>query len=126
MEHGLHNKAAIIGMGCTKFGERYDASKEDMIVEAVTEAISDAGINFSDIDAFWYGTMVSDFGGTGFSAAMKSQYKPVTRVENMCCTGSDAFGMPVMLLRRARMMLLWRSVLRNLRIAGIRGSLILW
>jgi acetyl-CoA C-acetyltransferase len=91
MEHGLHNKAAIIGMGCTKFGERYDVSKDDMIVEAVTEAISDAGINFSDIDAFWFGTMVSDFGGTGFSTVMKSQYKPVTRVENMCCTGSDAF-----------------------------------
>ena len=32
---GIYNKVSIIGMGCTKFGERYDASREDLILEAV-------------------------------------------------------------------------------------------
>ncbi len=44
MSTGINNKIAIIGMGCTKFGERWDASGEDLIVEAFRECLADAGI----------------------------------------------------------------------------------
>jgi acetyl-CoA C-acetyltransferase len=91
MEHGIKDKTAVIGMGCSKFGERFDAGREDLVIEAVQEAVADAGIDFHDIDAFWFGTNISDIAGTGFSQIMKSRFKPVTRIENMCCTGSDIF-----------------------------------
>lgn len=88
---GLKDKVAVVGMGCTRFGERYEASKEDLFVEALTEALNDADMEISDIDAFWFGTFQSETAGTGFSRWMKTQYKPVTRIENICCTGTDSF-----------------------------------
>jgi len=91
MARGIKDKAAVIGMGCTKFGERFDCNLEDLMIEAVNEALEDAGIEFNDIDAFWFGTFTSGMAGLAFSNRMKSQYKPVTRIENMCCTGLDSF-----------------------------------
>jgi acetyl-CoA acetyltransferase len=44
MSKGIKNKTAIIGMGCTKFGEHFDKSAEDLMVDAFKEAIIDAGI----------------------------------------------------------------------------------
>jgi acetyl-CoA C-acetyltransferase len=86
----IKDKVAIVGMGCTKFGERWDASAEDMIVEAALEAFQDAGIEQKDIQAAWAGTMFSGDTGRILSEPLKLNYIPVTRVENMCATGSDA------------------------------------
>lgn len=91
MAMGIKDKAAVIGMGCTKFGERYDCNLEDLLIEAINEALEDAKMEFNDIDAFWFGTFNSGMAGITFSNRMKSQYKPVTRLENMCCTGLDSF-----------------------------------
>ena len=91
MAAGIKDKAAVIGMGCTKFGERFDCNLEDLMLEAIEEALADSGLEFKDIDAFWFGTFTSGMAGLAFSNRMKSQYKPVTRIENMCCTGLDAF-----------------------------------
>ncbi|MGE5543745.1 MAG: acetyl-CoA acetyltransferase [Bacillota bacterium] len=89
---GIKDKVAVIGMGCTKFGERWDCGLEDLMVEAIDECCADSGIEFQDIDAFWFGTFTnSTFGALPFSLQMKPHYKPVTRVENMCATGSDTF-----------------------------------
>jgi len=44
MAEGIKDKVAIIGMGCTKFGERFDAGPQDLIVEAFKECLEDAGI----------------------------------------------------------------------------------
>jgi len=85
---GIYNKVSIIGMGCTKFGERYDASREDLILEAVQEALEDAGLELKDIDAFWFGSYY-EMNGTALSSVLKPDFKPVTRIENNCCTGSD-------------------------------------
>lgn len=60
---GIRDKVAIIGMGCTKFGEHWDKDKNDLIVEATTEAIEDANIEIKDIEAAWAGTWVSGFDG---------------------------------------------------------------
>jgi len=91
MAMGIRDKAAVIGMGCSKFGERFDCSLEDLMVEAVTEALEDADIELNDIDAFWFGTYSSGLAGDTLSNRLKIQYKPVTRLENKCCTGTDAF-----------------------------------
>src|SRR5262249_17382492 len=86
----LSDRVAIIGMGCTKFGEHWDKSEEDLIVEAAYEAFQDAGVESSQIEAAWVGTLVSGISGQSLSRPLKLQYIPVTRVENMCATGQDA------------------------------------
>ncbi len=91
MPKGIADRVAIIGMGCTKFGENWDKSAEDMLLEATYEALDDAGIAPNDVDAYWLGTLSSGNSGLTFSVPMKSEYKPVTRVENYCATGSEAF-----------------------------------
>ena len=48
---GIKDRVAIIGMGCTKFGERWDASSADLMVEAAYEAYADAGVEGKDIQA---------------------------------------------------------------------------
>ena len=85
---GIKDKVAIIGMGCSRFGERFEASREDLILEAVQEALDDAGLTLQDIDAFWFGSFY-EMHGTALSSVLKPDFKPVTRVENNCCTGSD-------------------------------------
>lgn len=85
---GIKDKVAIIGMGCSRFGERFDASREDLILEAVQEALDCAGLTLDDIDAFWFGSFY-EMHGTSLSSVLKPNFKPVTRIENNCCTGSD-------------------------------------
>ena len=51
MATGIKDKVAILGMGCSKFGERWDADAEDLIVEAYEECLNDAGVGTSQIDA---------------------------------------------------------------------------
>jgi acetyl-CoA C-acetyltransferase len=88
--HGIRDKVAIIGMGCTRFGELWDRSTADLLVEAASAATRSAGVELAEIDAFWLGTMDSGYSGLTLSSAIKSHGKPVTRVENMCATGSEA------------------------------------
>ncbi len=94
MAEGIKDKVAIIGMGCTKFGERFDASPQDLMVEAFTECIQDAGIEKKDIEAAWWGCHMPDIsvgrGATPLSTTLKLPFIPVTRVENFCATGSEA------------------------------------
>ncbi len=94
MAKGIKNQVAIIGMGCSKFGERWDKGFEQLIVEAYTEAIADAGIQKSDIEAAWFGCCYDEISigksGIRLATTLKLPYIPVTRVENMCATGSEA------------------------------------
>lgn len=94
MASGIKDKVAIIGMGCSRFGERWDAGTEQLINEAVGEALEDAGIERSQINAAWFGSAL-DQANVGNSAiplstALRLQGIPVTRVENMCATGTEA------------------------------------
>ncbi|MCH1614772.1 MAG: acetyl-CoA acetyltransferase [Acidimicrobiales bacterium] len=89
--HGIKDQVAIIGMGCTNFGEHWDKSVDDMLVDAAHEAYESAGVAQDDIDAFWLGTMASGVSGLTLSKPLQIDYKPVTRLENMCATGSEAF-----------------------------------
>ncbi len=87
----IKDKVAIIGMGCTKFGENWDKSLADMIVDAAYEAYEDAGIEPKDIQAAWFGTDSSEEAGQALAAPLKLSFIPITRVQNLCATGSDAF-----------------------------------
>jgi len=92
MKHGFKDKVAVVGMGCSKFGVRFEASKEDLVWEAVQECLQDANLDINEIDAFWFGTAMSEWAGVGLSQYLKlKDNKPVTRIENYCCTGTDAF-----------------------------------
>ncbi|MGO9607096.1 MAG: acetyl-CoA acetyltransferase [Candidatus Binataceae bacterium] len=88
--NGIKDRVAIIGMGCTKFGEHWDKGADDLLIDAAYQAFESAGMGPDDVDAYWLGTMGSGISGLTLSEPLKIQYKPVTRVENMCATGSEA------------------------------------
>ena len=87
----IRDKVAIIGMGCTTFGELWNKSEEDLLVEAVYEAYEDAGVEPQDIQAAWLGNVRTAMRGSALSIPLKLEYIPITRVENQCCSGTDAF-----------------------------------
>jgi acetyl-CoA C-acetyltransferase len=89
--HGIRDRVAIVGMGCTKFGEHWDRGADDLLVDAATEALGSAAMSADTVDAYWLGTMRSGNSGMTLSRPLKLDYKPVTRVENYCATGSEAF-----------------------------------
>jgi acetyl-CoA C-acetyltransferase len=94
MASGIKDKVVIAGMGCTRFGERWDMSSDMLMVEAFEEALKDAGIERNRIDAAWLGSALDDV-NVGNSAiplatALRLPPMPVTRVENMCATGTEA------------------------------------
>ena len=88
---GILDRVAIVGMGCTKFGEHWDKGADDLLVDAATQAFQSAGVTKDDVDAYWLGTMGSGISGLTLSRPLRLDYKPVTRLENMCATGSEAF-----------------------------------
>ena len=89
--HGIRDRVAIVGMGCTSFGESWDKGVDDLISEAAHSALAEAGVAKDDVDAAWVGTLGSGASGLTLSKPLQLQYKPVTRVENYCATGSDSF-----------------------------------
>ena len=95
MASGIKDKVAIVGMGCSKFGERWDTSPDDLMVEAYVEAMDDAGIEPNQLDAAWFSHHIDDIGsgkgGTPMSIALRLPNISVTRVENYCASGSEAF-----------------------------------
>ncbi len=90
MAGSIKDRVAIVGMGCTKFGERWDASRNDLLVDAAYQAYEDAGIEPKDIQAAWFGTAHSGATGMDLASSLRLPYIPVTRVSNACATGSDA------------------------------------
>src|SRR5437762_3807358 len=89
--NGIRDRVAIVGMGCTPFGEHWDKSVNDLLVDATKDALASAGVELRHIDAFWLGTLFSGQSGLTLSRPLKIDYKPVSRLENYCATGSEAF-----------------------------------
>jgi len=97
MREGIKDKVAVIGTGCSKFGERWDAGIDDLIKEAAVEACEDAGIVINDIQAIWFGTYRGSQQSEGsaptgivVSQTLQTLGTPVTRVENACASGQEA------------------------------------
>ena len=89
--NGIRDRVAIVGMGCTPFREHWGLSADDLLVDAATAAMDSAGVATDHVDAYWLGTMASGLSGVTLSRPLKLDYKPVTRVENFCATGSESF-----------------------------------
>src|SRR5438477_2146032 len=89
--NGIRDRVAIVGMGCTPFGEHWNKSVDDLLIDSSQEALQSAGVALDDVDAFWLGTMGSGQSGLTLSRPLKIDYKPVSRLENFCATGSEAF-----------------------------------
>ena len=90
--HGIADRVAIVGMGCTPFGEHWSKSAEDLLIDAVGECLASVpGVSQDDVDAYWLGTLGSGQSGLTLSRALATGYKPVTRVENYCASGSESF-----------------------------------
>src|SRR4030095_3745353 len=108
MAHSIKDQVAVIGVGCIKFGDNFDQGYEEMAVEAAFAAFNDAKISPEEIDAAWLGPYSPAHGprqahasvararGHGKPAvslgdALRLYNKPISRVENFCATGTDAF-----------------------------------
>jgi acetyl-CoA C-acetyltransferase len=90
--HGIRDRVAIVGMGCTRFAEHWDKGVDDLLVDATGEALASVGegLGHDDVDAYWLGTAQSGMSGMVLAKPLQLEGKPVTRVENMCATGSEA------------------------------------
>ena len=95
MATGIRDKVAIIGMGCTRFGERWESGAEELMVEAFNECIEDAGVDRKDIQAAWQSTCIEQINvgrsALPLSTTLRLPFIPVTRVENFCASGTEAF-----------------------------------
>ena len=88
--HGIKDRVAIVGMGCTNFVEHWDLGLDDLVIEASNQCYSSAGVAKNDVDAYWLGTAQGGMSGITLSRPLQLDNKPVTRVENFCATGSEA------------------------------------
>jgi len=93
MASGIKDKVAILGMGCSKFGERWDTGSEGLMAEAFDEALADAGIEKNQIEAAWFGSCIDsvNVGNSAIpaSTALRLDGIPFSRMENMCATGTE-------------------------------------
>lgn len=93
---------AIVGVSQTKFGELWDKSFRDLVVEAGVEAINDANMSGDKIDAMYIGNMTGGlFVGQEHIGALIAEHSglapiPSTRVEAACASGGLAFRQAVM------------------------------
>ena len=87
--------ASIIGWAHTTFGKK-EETIEEMIIQVTREALSHAGLNAGDVDEIYLGHYNAGFSPQDFTASLVLQadpalrFKPTTRVENACATGSAA------------------------------------
>jgi acetyl-CoA C-acetyltransferase len=88
--HGIRDRVAIVGMGCTPFAEHWEKGLDDLIIDASSAAFSTAGVKKEDIDAYWLGTAQSGMSGITLARPLQLTDKPVTRVENYCATGAES------------------------------------
>ncbi len=105
--------ACIVGWAHTRFGKHENEDVESLIIKVAAEAIRDAGLEPKDIDEVFIGTMNAGFVRQEFPSSLvlhtdpALRFKPVTRVENACATGSAAVhqGLIAIDARRARKVL---------------------
>jgi acetyl-CoA C-acetyltransferase len=91
----MKDQVAVVGVGCTKFGDMFEHGYEDLICDAAFAAYADANIEPSEIKAAYLGTYLPGPAGgkaaVSLGDALRLYDRPITRVENYCATGTDAF-----------------------------------
>jgi acetyl-CoA C-acetyltransferase len=88
--HGIKDRVAIVGMGCTPFAEHWDKGTDDLLIDGAGEAFASAQLDKHVVDAYWLGTASSGASGMALARPLQLVGKPVTRVENYCATGAEA------------------------------------
>jgi len=92
----MKRNIAIIGLGVTKFGELFNQSYEDLVRDAATQAVKDAGIGLDEVQGAWLSTAFPEIGvfkgrsGMDLVEPLNLYGIPVTRVSNFCASGADA------------------------------------
>src|SRR5881397_3132657 len=119
----IRDKVAIVGMGCSKFGENWDKDPQDMIVEAAYEAYEDAGLEdpHQQIEAVFCGAQYPSKGTAEVADALKMYDRPVSMVVNYCATGTDAFATACSRSRAACTTPCWWSASTSRRTVACRG-----
>ena len=105
--------ACIVGWSHTPFGRHEAEDVESLIVKVAKDAVADAGLGPDDIDEIVLGHYGGGFSAQGFTSSLVLQaddvwrFKPATRVENACATGSAAIhqGLKSIAGRQARFVL---------------------
>jgi len=105
--------ACIVGIAHTPFGKLDGESVESLIVRVARDALADAGVAAAEVDEIVLGHFNAGFSAQDFTAALVLQadpafrFKPATRVENACATGSAAVhqGLKAIAARNARIVL---------------------
>src|SRR5258707_1914868 len=88
--------ASIVGGANARFGKFDTETVESLVVRVATDALADAGISAADVDEIVLGHFNAGFSPQDFTASLVLQadpqlrFKPATRVENACATGSAA------------------------------------
>lgn len=88
--------AAIVGWAHTPFGKLEEEDVESLIARVATEAVADAGVAPGDVDAIYLGFYNGGFSVQDFASSLVLQadpafrFKPSTRIENACATGTAA------------------------------------
>ena len=117
----LKDKIAVIGVGLCKFGENYHMSTNDMLVDAAFDAYADAGIDSKEIQAAWVATLSSGTSGTMLADPLKLYKVPITRVENFCASGMDAFRNACMAIAAGMYDVVLVAGVEKLKDSGQRG-----
>ncbi len=105
--------ACIVGWAHTPFGKHDAETVESMVVRVAAQALNDAGIGPEDVDEIVLGHFNAGFSAQDFTASLvlqadeKLRFKPATRVENACATGSAAVhqGLKAIAAKSARVVL---------------------
>ncbi|AZC19277.1 MULTISPECIES: acetyl-CoA acetyltransferase [Pseudomonas] len=91
-----HDSVSIVAAAHSPFGRLDGLNLEDLIVKVTREALADAAIDAAEIDALFLGHFNSGLVSDGFPASLmlqadpKLRFKPATRCENACASGSAA------------------------------------
>jgi acetyl-CoA C-acetyltransferase len=103
----------IVGWAHTNFGKHDGADVESLMLQVIDAALVDAGVDAADIDRIYVGHFNAGFSKQDFPSSLalqaspKLRFKPATRVENACATGSAAIhaGLTSLAARQARLVL---------------------
>jgi len=121
MAESMKDKVAIVGMGCVKFGENWEQDASDMQIDATFDAFEDAGVELNDIQAAWKGS-VNEGLGEPMAYNLKFDHIPITRVENACVTGADAFRLACFGIASGTYDLVMALGCEKLRDSGVGGT----
>lgn len=105
--------ACIVGWAHTPFGKLDAETVESLVIRVTNEALEHAGVGAEDVDEILLGHFNAGFSPQDFTASIVLQasdafrFKPATRVENACATGSAAVHQAIKTIeaRRAKITL---------------------